>query len=302
MIANTVTGVTKPTVRLGRMEPALQRRFLPLRNEHGENFPVLIVNGDGVARLEFPADAIQLRGPCALWLRQCEGARLVAEAGTSGYLLAIPEEILARAIGDFLESATLLSLFDRSWPVALGLEPGALSGIAERFADIGREIADPLAGSEMLIVSHVRIVLVALLRLSGALGHTVEEVGNPSLLLQRFRQLVEVGFRSRSPVSHYARQMGVSADRLHAICTRELNRTPKELIDQRAAREAALGLERTMLSVKQLSYSLGFQDPAHFSNFFRRLAGISPTDYRERQKATGSGSSAATSASFADWP
>ena len=78
----------------------------------------------------------------------------------------------------------------------------------------------------MLIVSYVRVVLVLLLRLSGALGYTGQEAGSPSLLLQRFRQLVEAGFRSRNQVSHYARQIGISADRLHALCTRELGRIP----------------------------------------------------------------------------
>ncbi len=302
MVSDASIEVAKSAVRLVRIEPALQRRHLPLRHENGENVPVLVVIGDGAARLETASGANALRGPCALWLRRIDEARLVAEAGAAGHALLIPEEILARAIGDFFELATLLALFDRSWPAAMRVDAKPLSAIVARFADIGREIDERLAGGEMLIVSYVRVVLVLLLRLSGALGYTGQEAGSPSLLLQRFRQLVEAGFRSRNQVSHYARQIGISADRLHALCTRELGRTPKQLIDQRAAREAALGLERTMLSVKQLSYSLGFQDPAHFSNFFRRVAGVRPVRYRERHRAAGGGQRSGASASFADWP
>jgi AraC-like DNA-binding protein len=302
MVAKGSAELAKSAIRLDRIGPGLQRRFLPLRSDGADNLPCLIVIGDGSARLETSAGPIELRGPSALWRRQTDDARLIMEAGSAGFTLAIPEETLARAIGDFFVSATLLALFDRSWQAALALEPGALAAVAERFGDIGREVAEPLAGAEMLVVSHVRIVLVSLLRLSGAVGRLGDDSRSPSLLLQRFRQLVEAGFRSRNPVSHYARNIGISADRLHAICARELDRTPKQLIDQRVAREAALGLERTMLSVKQLSYSLGFQDPAHFSNFFRRVAGLSPARYRERFKSADTGSSATASASFADWP
>ena len=117
MVSDASIEVAKSAVRLVRIEPALQRRHLPLRHENGENVPVLVVIGDGAARLETASGANALRGPCALWLRRIDEARLVAEAGAAGHALLIPEEILARAIGDF---------FDRQRCLHCSIAPGPL--------------------------------------------------------------------------------------------------------------------------------------------------------------------------------
>ena len=83
---------------------------------------------------------------------------------------------------------------------------------------------------------------------------------------------------------------------------RELDKTPKSLIAERLAREASLGLERSTLSIKQLSYSLGFRDPAHFSNFFRRMTGMTPGRFRKLMATASPDSDGFSPPSFADWP
>ncbi|EOG5631670.1 helix-turn-helix domain-containing protein, partial [Pseudomonas aeruginosa] len=36
-------------------------------------------------------------------------------------------------------------------------------------------------------------------------------------------------------------------------------------------------------SVNEICYQLGFKDPAYFSRFFVRYAGLTPSAYRQRQ-------------------
>ncbi|MFS0726383.1 AraC family ligand binding domain-containing protein [Paenibacillus sp. 1P07SE] len=43
-------------------------------------------------------------------------------------------------------------------------------------------------------------------------------------------------------------------------------------------------LDLTTLSVKQICHSLGFKDPYYFSRLFRKIIGLSPTDYRNKPK------------------
>ena len=56
------------------------------------------------------------------------------------------------------------------------------------------------------------------------------------------------------------------------------------------------------LTIEQLSHSLGFRDPAHFSNFFKRTTGMTPGGYRKMMVSTEAGRASVSPTSFADWP
>ena len=100
----------------------------------------------------------------------------------------------------------------------------------------------------------------------------------------RFRQLVEERFREHWPVLRYAEALGVSPDRLHAVCTRVLARSPRVLIQQRILHEAVTRLERSAISIKQLAFVLGFKDTAYFNRFFRRQLGMPPGPVSPRHR------------------
>src|SRR5690606_10386307 len=115
-----------------------------------------------------------------------------------------------------------------------------------------------------LLSGLLRIMLVAMLRAAAGTDIPHVSIGEKSSLLRRFRQLVEMNFRSHWTVARYAEALGISTDRLHAICTTGIGKSPKALISERLALEAALRLERSSLTVQQLGHALGFNDPAHF--------------------------------------
>ncbi len=262
----------------------------------------LVFIADGGAVLETEDGDHGLEGPVFVWLNQPAGTRLVVEAGTTGYVAEVAEDILTRAIGDFAESGILRFMVDRDLNLMSPAASANIQGIEASFAAIIGELRTPQNGSGMLIVSHLRIILVGMMRLAGAEEPQRGTTGSGAWFLQRFRQLVESNFRSHWSVAHYAGLLGISHDRLHAICQRELGRTPKTLVAERLAREAGLGLERSTLSIAQLAYSLGFRDPAHFSHFFKRMTGMPPGRYRRMMVSSASGSLHMAPANFADWP
>jgi AraC family transcriptional activator of pobA len=46
--------------------------------------------------------------------------------------------------------------------------------------------------------------------------------------------------------------------------------------------EAKRSLIYTSMTVAQVADALGFADPAYFSRFFKRLSGLSPSDFRDQ--------------------
>lgn len=46
--------------------------------------------------------------------------------------------------------------------------------------------------------------------------------------------------------------------------------------------EAKRRLERTSMPVEQLSYAVGYEDPASFRRLFKRVTGVTPAVYRRK--------------------
>jgi AraC-like DNA-binding protein len=243
-----------------------------------------------------------LKAPCLFWLARPREARRRLSAGSTGYLAEIEEEATGRAVGDYAESLSLRFMADQTMLLALAGHAPARAIIAQSFEAILAELHTPQMGSAMLLAAHLRVILVVMFRVSGAEEIAQSGGGDTARMLQRFRQLVEINFRAHWRIAAYAEALGISHDRLHAICTRELGKTPKALVSERLAREAALGLERSLLTIEQLSDALGFRDPAHFSHFFKRVGGMPPGAYRQAMTAAARTGATMEPASFADWP
>ena len=56
--------------------------------------------------------------------------------------------------------------------------------------------------------------------------------------------------------------------------------TTTDVISSRIAQEAKILLKQTNWNISEIAYSLGFEEVAHFSNFFKKQSGISPLAFR----------------------
>jgi AraC-like DNA-binding protein len=237
-----------------------------------------------------------------LWLGDLNPGRLRVEAGATGCRGWVSDGMVAAAIGDQPESVALSSLVDRSFVLSLSDHDEQAAVIERCVRAAAAESRQPREASALLLSALLRIVFVSMLRVVGGDDAGQPGTGENAGLLQRFRQLVEMNFRSHWTVAQYARALGISADRLHAICTGGIGKSPKALVSERLAHEAALRLERSPLTIQQLGHSLGFNDPAHFSSFFRRMTGSPPGRYRKAAALSRLEGRNPPATSFADWP
>ena len=99
-------------------------------------------------------------------------------------------------------------------------------------------------------------------------------------LLRRFKELIDERYDTLHQVSDYAQLLNVSPGHLNDIIRQHTGRTATSLIHQRVALEGKRLLFHADLSVKEVGYSLGFDDAAYFSRFFKRLTGETPATFR----------------------
>lgn len=106
------------------------------------------------------------------------------------------------------------------------------------------------------------------------------ERGEDLRIFLNFCDLVEAHFRDHINLSEYAGQLAVTEARLNDICRRMANLASKEVIHDRLLQEARRQLRFSAVPVSEISYQLGFADPAYFSRFFTRRTGTSPSQFR----------------------
>lgn len=108
--------------------------------------------------------------------------------------------------------------------------------------------------------------------------------------VEALRELIEQRHRTTRRLADYAASLGMTADRLNEHCKRATGVTAGHLLRQRVLTEAKRQLLFTGLSASEIAYELGFADPTHFSRFFRRYAGLSPSDFRSGGPASAAAS------------
>jgi AraC family transcriptional regulator, transcriptional activator of pobA len=74
--------------------------------------------------------------------------------------------------------------------------------------------------------------------------------------------------------------LGIHINHLNKVLKETTGRSTTEIINGRIAEEAKLLLKQTQWNVSEIAFALGFDEVAHFSNFFKKHTGLSPLKFR----------------------
>ncbi len=289
-------------IKADRIECALHERVFSLGIASTEQSwrGVLLTAGSGT--LSSDAGDMTFDAPSLVWSPWGTDRSLRVSAGGVGMQFSITADILANAIGYNAESSELRLLSERQLAVPIADESEAIADASYAFEVIDREARRKRSGSATMIEACVRTALVLLWRFSAESQDIAGSGARSALVLQHFRHLVEANFRNRWPINRYAASIGISADRLHAICTQKLGRSPKRLVQERGMHEARMMLENSTLSVEQVATRLGYRDNAHFNRSFKQWTGHPPAAYRRRLQDRNVEKPVDEVSSYADWP
>lgn len=101
--------------------------------------------------------------------------------------------------------------------------------------------------------------------------------------IRKFNLMVENNYREHHTVAYYAQQLNKSPKTLSNLFALYNHKPPLQVIQERLIIEAKRLLYYTDKSAKEITYDLGFDDAAYFSNFFKKHTSFSPTDFRNNK-------------------
>ena len=80
--------------------------------------------------------------------------------------------------------------------------------------------------------------------------------------------------------SAFARQLNIHVNHLNKALKETTGQTTSQLISERIAQEARILLKSTNWTINEIAWALGFEEPNHFSSFFRNTSGMTPRQFR----------------------
>lgn len=197
---------------------------------------------------------------------------------TQGFVASIAEPSLARLFDAEPDARTLLSR-----PAVLPAVPDAAGTLAALMQLAMAEFAANRPNRDFALAAYADLIASWFSRaLRGAVAGSEAAHDPRAQLVRRFVERVERRFLAHDLLTEYARDLGVSVPHLARSCRELLGLSPTRVIQDRLMIEARRDLVYSASSVAQISFRLGFADPAYFSRFFSKRAGISPSEYRAK--------------------
>lgn len=99
-----------------------------------------------------------------------------------------------------------------------------------------------------------------------------------------FLKLLETQHATQRHVGWYAEQLRISPAYLNQICRTMLGKSPQMMIQNTLLKESKQLLRTTDLNIKQIAHQMGFATEAAFCKYFRKQTGLTPSQFREKEK------------------
>ncbi|MBX4148364.1 AraC family transcriptional regulator [Paenibacillus lautus] len=127
------------------------------------------------------------------------------------------------------------------------------------------------------------LVAASLEELSSHSGYTDEgSVLSLPVPIQRALEFMEEHLAEPITIEEIAARSGWSHEHFTRVFVVSLGMTPKRMLLERRLRRAEFLMMRGAGSVKQIAFSVGFGDEHHFSKMYKRIRGITASDYLKR--------------------
>jgi AraC family transcriptional activator of pobA len=243
-------------------------------HRHGDLHQLLLIER-GSGELIIDAEVRTFRAPCIIGVPAMRVHGFRFEPKSEGWVVTFAVASTARAaelmgegaLADRLTEPLLLALERPSPPLSRAFE-----ALSEEF-----RTARPSRGAAL--TARLGLLLVEIAR-AAPVAPTATKVDRGLDQMHAFQALVEAHAADGWTVADYARAMSMTPARLNALCQTLAGRSPLQLVHGRQLLEAKRCLIHTAMSVSEISYALGFKDPAYFCRFFARHEGRPPSTYR----------------------
>lgn len=199
-----------------------------------------------------------------------------ASDSLKGYYCHFSTSFLVRK---YFSSALLkdLEFLTSAGTPVISLPKKGVNNLVQIFKRMETELFNP--NTEDLLQSYLLTLLIELKQ-----HYKPQEIRNISpsqYLTDRFKELIAQNYKSNMRVSEYAEILNVTPNHLNKTVKNSTGKSSKNWIDELILIEAKVLLHQTSLSISEVSYELGIEDPSYFGRMFKKYENKTPSEYRK---------------------
>jgi AraC-like DNA-binding protein len=101
--------------------------------------------------------------------------------------------------------------------------------------------------------------------------------------IQHARDYISNHYMEQISVEDIAASVNLSRSQLFRLFKRNVSLSPSQYLTEFRIREACNMMVKTFLSIKEIAYSVGFEETQYFSTVFKRITGKTPGEYIKQQ-------------------
>ncbi len=259
-----------------------------MRYDRRSYFKISLINGRN--RAEYADKVIDIENKALLFASPKIPYHYVPQdEEQSGYFCVFTESFLSKdKSGIILEK---LPLFQPGGFPILNISDEDYLEIEQLFKKIEREQSSDYS----LKFDLIRAYVIELLHLGQKLYPVQPQENSKNAAIRitdMFVELLERQFPINSPsqglilktANDFSERLAVHANHLNKVLKETTGSTTTGIIHARICEEAKILLNNTDWSISEIAFSLGFEEVAHFSNFFKKHAQLSPLKFRSALK------------------
>lgn len=222
--------------------------------------------------------------PSLFFINSNQYLQIEKEGKKPGYFMYYNRDFYCVQIHD-AEVACDGLLFNNIFEMPMTALPGKdvlfVEGI---YNQIQEEFDAPDASQEEMIRTYLKQLIIKATRIWKVqqLGALNNEPSREMDFFRDFSRLVEIHFRTKHTVADYADILGVAPKTLSNKFNRLELKQPNDIIKDRIILEAKRLLGYSSLSVKEIAYQLGYDDPAYFNRLFTNKVGDTPSNFKKK--------------------
>ncbi len=155
--------------------------------------------------------------------------------------------------------------------------------LQQRFSEIMSEYKENTRHSFLKIASLSQLIYADLARIY--MEQTAPMVQKNHLYqdhFHRFIKLLDEHYTRQKNASFYASELAMTTKHLHRICLSCAGKSTSQLIAERLILEAKRKLVSDSKSIQEIADELGFENYPYFHLFFKKHAGETPKEFREK--------------------
>jgi AraC family transcriptional regulator, transcriptional activator of pobA len=203
-----------------------------------------------------------------------------------GYLINVKESFLN--LGSISHLTESYGFLHRMQPLVFNLRKADYQVLSNFFELMLLEQQEMKEENILVIRNLMQVMIVYINRIVSQLKSTGSFVElQYQKVATRFKSLVFEHYLKNKTVAYYASLLGVTPAYLGEAVKKVYHTTPKDIINEIIFLHAKTLLSGTDTGIKELAWSLNFDDYSHFVKFFKKMSGLSPAEFRKKLKGQG---------------